>query len=118
MGFFKKIKKLITNQWETVDFVKGNYTVDNTKTDFYKRNGFLEYDGMSKETVFWCTYKIQKHKETGEYRIKHDGYEDEELLRKAHKIKRKLQFEDSKETIANLFEQNRIAVIKKNYLPK
>jgi len=56
-------------QWQDVDILTKRIEIDNTKSEFYKRNGFHEYDTMHDVTVKNCICICQYNTLTKKYRI-------------------------------------------------
>lgn len=61
------------SNWSVVWSKSTWYVTDNTKSAYYQKYGFHEYDIMCDTSYHFCTFEIQKHKKTNEYRMKHKG---------------------------------------------
>ena len=69
------VYKYIQSQkdWVLVWFKSDSFDIDNTKSDYYKRNGFHEYDTISDIETHVSSFEIYRNVKTGYHKLKNTG---------------------------------------------
>ena len=72
-------------QWLTIWLKSEEKIIDNTKSEYYRRNGFHEYDTIADYVTEFNYYMIQRHT-SGKLRIKLKGNPSNEIITEGNQI--------------------------------